>query len=317
VAQERSIAAVATRRPAVAARRERTLLEELRRALPLYLLISPTFVLLAIFNYYPAFMALYRSLFVWDIGGHAEFVGGQNFVTMFEDKIFRQSLWNVFQMTLAQVVIVLTVPIAVAEAIYRLSSPRSQYWYRVLVILPVVIPGIVHILIWQFFYEARYGLVNQLLRLLGLGGYATSWLGNPDTVVYAIIFSHFPFIGGITVLIYLAGLQAIPREIRDAAEVDGATGLAQIRQIDLPYLMGQIKLALVLAIINELQAFGYVLIMSGGGPANASIVPGLWLYTNVVEFGKVGYASALGVFLFALVMLLTVINMRFIKTATY
>src|SRR5262245_3281943 len=304
------MSAVTTSATLVAARPRRTLPQELRRALPLYLLISPTFVLLLVFNYYPAFMALYRSLFIWDIGGHAEFNGLQNFQTMLGDKVFRLSLWNVTQMTLAGIVIVLTVPIAVAEAIYRLGSQRAQYWYRIMVVLPVVIPGIVHILIWQFFYEARFGLVNQLLRLFGLGQYATSWLGNPDVVVYAIIFSHFPFVGGVTVLIYLAGLQAIPGEIRDAAEVDGATGWTQIRRIDLPYLMGQIKLRLVLAIIGQLQAFGYVLVMSGGGPANASIVPGLWLYTNVIEFGKVGYASAIGVFLFAIIMLLTVVNMR-------
>ena len=309
----------AVSRPArlVAARPKRSLLEELRRALPLYLLISPTFALLLVFNYYPAFMALYRSLFVWDIGGDAEYVGLQNFQTMLRDQVFLLSLRNVALMTLAGIVMVLTVPIAVAEAIYRLGSQRAQYWYRIMVVLPVVIPGIVHILIWQFFYEARYGLVNQLLRLVGLGQYATSWLGNPDVVVYAIIFSHFPFVGGVTVLIYLAGLQAIPGEIRDAAEVDGATGWTQMRRIDLPYLMGQVKLSVVLAIINQLQAFGYVLVMSGGGPANSSVVPGLWLYTNVIEFGKVGYASAIGVFLFAIIMLLTVVNMRFIKSATY
>jgi raffinose/stachyose/melibiose transport system permease protein len=311
------MSAVTTRSTPVPARRERTLLEELRRALPLYLLISPTFLLLAVFNYYPAFMALYRSLFLWDIGGDAEFVGVQNFVTMLGDRVFLLSVQNVALMTAAGLVTVLTVPVAVAEAIYRLTSQRAQYWYRIMVVLPVVIPGIVQILIWQFFYEARYGLVNQLLRAVGLGQFATSWLGNPDVVVYAIIFSHFPFVGGVTVLIYLAGLQAIPGEIRDAAEVDGATGWTQIRSIDLPYLMGQIKLCVVLAIIAQLQGFGYVLVMSGGGPANASVVPGLWLYTNVIEFGKVGYASAIGVFLFAVIMVLTVVNMRFIKSATY
>jgi len=309
---------LATTRPAAVIRpAERTLLARVRKALPLYLLISPTFILLFVFNYYPAFMALYRSLFVWDIGGDAEFVGLQNFVTMSRDRVFLLSLWNVFQMTLAGIITILTVPILVAEAIYRLGSQRAQYWYRIMVVLPVVIPGIVHILIWQFFYEARLGLVNQLLRAIGLGQFATSWLGNPDVVVYAVIFSHFPFIGGVTVLIYLAGLQAIPTEIRDAAEIDGATGFTQIRLIDLPYLMGQIKLSVVLAIIGQMQQFGYVLVMSGGGPANASNVPGLWLYTNVIEFGKVGYASAIGVFLFAIIMLLTIINMRYIKTATY
>lgn len=293
----------------------RTVWQEIRRALPLYVLISPTFILLGVFNYYPAFMALYRSLFSWDIGGEATYIGLQNFVTMAGDEVFRLSLWNVFLMTLAGVITVLTVPIFVSEAIYRLTSQRAQYWYRILVLFPVVIPGVVHILIWQFFYEARLGLVNQVLRAIGLGSATTSWLGNPDTVVYAVIFSHFPFIGGITVLIYLAGLQAIPNEIRDASDVDGATGWTQIRLIDLPYMIGQIKLVIVLAIIGELQAFGYVLVMSGGGPANASMVPGLWLYTNLIQYGKVGYASAIGVFLFAVIMVLTVINVRFIKSA--
>lgn len=309
---------LATTRPVEVARpTQRTLAQEIRRALPYYLLISPTFILLAVFSYYPAFMALYRSLFNWDIGGQAEPVGLDNFVVLLRDRVFLLSLWNVAQMTIAGIISVLTIPILVAEAIYRLGSQRAQYWYRIIVVLPVVIPGIVHILIWQFFYEARQGLINQLLLAVGLGQFATSWLGNPETAVYAVIFSHFPFIGGVTVLIYLAGLQSIPTEIRDAAEMDGATSWTQIRLIDLPYIVGQIKLSVILSLIAQIQQFGYVLVMSGGGPANASTVPGLWLYTNVIEFGKVGYASAIGVFLFAVIMILTIVNMRFIKTATY
>lgn len=309
---------LATTRPVEVARPvQRSLTQEIRRALPYYLLISPTFILLAVFSYYPAFMALYRSLFNWDIGGQAEPVGLDNFVVLLRDRVFLLSLWNVAQMTIAGIISVLTIPILVAEAIYRLGSQRAQYWYRIIVVLPVVIPGIVHILIWQFFYEARQGLINQLLLAVGLGQFATSWLGNPETAVYAVIFSHFPFIGGVTVLIYLAGLQSIPTEIRDAAEMDGATSWTQIRLIDLPYIVGQIKLSVILSLIAQIQQFGYVLVMSGGGPANASTVPGLWLYTNVIEFGKVGYASAIGVFLFAVIMILTIVNMRFIKTATY
>lgn len=309
---------LATTRPVEVARpAQRSLTQEIRRALPYYLLISPTFILLAVFSYYPAFMALYRSLFNWDIGGQAEPVGLDNFVVLLRDRVFLLSLWNVAQMTIAGIISVLTIPILVAEAIYRLGSQRAQYWYRIIVVLPVVIPGIVHILIWQFFYEARQGLINQLLLAVGLGQFATSWLGNPETAVYAVIFSHFPFIGGVTVLIYLAGLQSIPTEIRDAAEMDGATSWTQIRLIDLPYIVGQIKLSVILSLIAQIQQFGYVLVMSGGGPANASTVPGLWLYTNVIEFGKVGYASAIGVFLFAVIMILTIVNMRFIKTATY
>src|SRR5438093_6337443 len=119
---------VSTPSTLVAVRPRRTPVEELRRAVPFYMLISPTFVLLAVFNYYPALLALYRSLFVWDIGGQAEFVGLQNFQTMLRDQVFLLSLRNVALMTLAGIAAVLTVPIAVAEAIYRLGSQRAQYW---------------------------------------------------------------------------------------------------------------------------------------------------------------------------------------------
>lgn len=293
-------------------------IREFRRALPLYAFLMPSLVLLLVFQYYPAIMALYRSLFEWDIGAEPKWVGLENFVTMFTvDHTFQQSLWVVTQFTVFGIATVLTVPIIVAEAIYRLRDKVSSYWYRILMILPAVIPGIVHILIWQFLYEPRVGLVNNLLRFVGLESWTRAWLGDPDVVVYAAMFSHFPFVGGVTVLIYLAGLQTIPQEVHDASLVDGATGLRQIWSIDIPYIIGQIKLNIILGIIGQLQGFGYIFVLTQGGPANASMVPGLWLYTNAFLFSKVGYASAIGVFLFVIIMILTIINFKFIKTATY
>jgi ABC-type sugar transport system permease subunit len=214
-------------------------------------------------------------------------------------------------------VTILTVPILVAEGIFRLKSKRAGYWYRILMILPAVIPGIVIILIWQFIYEPRVGLANALLTAIGLESLTRAWLGDPSVVIGAIMFAGFPFVGGVTVLIYLAGLQSIPQEVHDASLVDGATGLRQIWAIDVPYIMGQIKLNVVLGIIGSLQGFAGIWVFTQGGPAYSSMVPGLWLYVNAFQFAKVGYASAIGVFLFAIIMVLTFINMKFIRTATY
>lgn len=286
--------------------------------MPFYLLLLPSFAFLAVFQYYPAFMALYGSLFEWDIGAEPKWVGLTNFVTMFTaDQTFLSSLWIVTQLTLFSLLTVLTVPLLVAEAIYRLRSKLSAYWYRIVIILPLVIPGIVRILIWQFIYEPNVGLLNSILRTLGLDAWTHPWLADPSVVVYAIMFSEFPFVGGIAVLIYLAGLQSIPQEVHDASLVDGATGLGQIWAIDIPYVIGQIKLNVILGIIGNLQGFGYVYVLTQGGPANASMVPGLWLYVNAFQFSKVGYASAIGVFLFIIILILTVINMKYIRTATY
>lgn len=292
--------------------------KEFRRALPFYLMLLPSFVLLAIFQYYPAFMALYRSLFQWDIGAVPTWVGLGNFVTMFtKDPTFIDSLWIITQLTVFNLVTVLTVPLIVAEGIYRLRDKLGAYWYRVLMVLPMVIPGIVRILIWQFIYEPNVGLLNAILTAVGLESWARPWLGDPHVVIYAIMFSEFPFVGGIAVLIYLAGLQAIPQEVHDASSVDGTSALGQIWAIDIPYVLGQIKLNVILGIIGNLQGFGYVYILTQGGPANASMVPGLWLYVNAFQFSKVGYASAIGVFLFVIILILTIINMKYIRTATY
>jgi len=300
------------------AEKHRPALEEFRRAVPFYILLAPSFILLAVFQYYPAFMALYGSLFEWDIGTVPKWVGLTNFVTMFTlDQTFQQSLWIVTQLTLFGLFVVVTMPVLVAEAIFRLRDKVAAYWYRILIVLPLVIPGIVHILIWQFLYEPDVGLVNNLLRAIGLDSWTHAWLGDPNVVVYAIMFSAFPFVGGIAVLIYLAGLQAIPQEVHDACAVDGAVGFRQIWAIDVPYIVGQTKLNVILGIIGQLQGFGYVFVLTQGGPANASMVPGLWLYTNAFQFSKVGYASAIGVFLFVIILALTVINMKFIRTATY
>ena len=280
-----------------------------------YLMLVPTFTMLFIFNYYPAFMGLYRSFFKWDIGLPPEFLGLGNFVELFtRDAVFLKSLRNVSILTTWRVISAVTFPFIVAELIFNLRNHVHKYTYRLLVILPAVVPGIVNLLLWQFIYDGTHGLLNSILEAIGLGQWQQPWLGSTRTSLYAVTFMGFPWVGGVTVLIYLAGLQGISHEIIDSARVDGCSGLRRIFAIDIPLIMGQFKLIVVLAVIGGLQGWVSIFVMTAGGPGTSSMVPGLWMYNNAFLWNKMGYASAIGMFLFILIFVLTLINIKFVRT---
>ncbi len=294
--------------------KKKTLWQRVVRARYYYLLLVPCFSLLIVFNYYPAGLALWGSIFTLDYGRDGEYIGLQNFRELFNDPKFTASVRNVVALTLFEVVTVITVPIFVAEWIFRLSSDRAQYFYRIIMVWPAIVPGLVTLLLWQFIYDPSSGLLNAILDGIGLDQWANkAWLADPDLALYALMGTGFPFVGGIGVLIYLAGLQSISLEIYDAAKLDGASGFKQFITIDLPLIKGQIRLLLVLAIITGLQALVGPLVLTNGGPVDATLVPGLYMYQQAFTYGRLGYASAIGVLVFIAVLALTILNMTLFR----
>ena len=294
--------------------RKKSLWERIVRARYYYLLLTPCFGLLILFNYYPAFLALWGSIFTLDYGRDGEFVGLDNFREMFRDPTFRQSVRNVVALTFFGTLTAVTVPVIVAEWIFRLRSDRAQYFYRIIMVWPAIVPGIVTLLLWQFIYDPYNGLLNKLLDVVGLDRWSqNAWLADPDLALYALMGSGFPFVGGIGVLIYLAGLQGISTEIFDAASLDGATGFRRFLTIDLPLIKGQIRLILVLSIIEGLQAIVGPLVLTRGGPVDATMVPGLYMYEQAFTYGRLGYASAIGVIVFIAVFSLTLLNLTLFR----
>ncbi len=279
-----------------------------------YFLLLPCFSLLILFNYYPAFLAMWGSIFTLDYGREGEYIGLQNFRELWNDATFIASVRNVVLLTLFGTITAITIPIFVAEWIFRLRSDRAQYFYRIIMVWPAIVPGLVTLLLWQFIYDPYYGLLNAMLRGVGLDSWATkAWLADPDLALYALMGSSFPFVGGIGVLIYLAGLQSIPVEIYDAAKLDGAGGMRQFLTIDLPLIKGQIRLNMVLSIIAGLQVLTGPLVLTGGGPVDSTMVPGLYMYQQAFTYGRLGYASAIGVLVFIAVFVLTVLNLTLFK----
>lgn len=277
-------------------------------------MIIPTFVFLILFSYYPAINAVIYSFTDWDGFSTPIFVGLQNFINIFKDPIMIQSIKNLLIWTVISLAIGLTFPFIGAELIFHLRSKKAQYWYRVLFVIPMVVPGMVNILIWQFIYEPNIGLLNTLLNSIGLPHLAQEWLSNPNIALFAIALMGFPWISGFNLLIYYAGLQNISESVIDSTRLDGAVGLKRIFKIDMPMIAGQIKLLFILGVIGGLQNLTSPLILTGGGPGYATYVPGLYMYKKAFEDGKFGYAMSVAVLLFVVIMILTYINLKYINS---
>jgi ABC-type sugar transport system permease subunit len=280
-----------------------------------YLFLLPTFALIGLFSYYPAVLALYHSLTDWNGVLLAKYVGLDNFREMLRDQVLMASLSNMLKVVCWSVLITLTVPLLVAELIYSVRSHRAQYWYRLLFVAPIVVPFVVTLLVWRFIYDPDLGLLNALLDRLGLE-FQSRWLGDPKLALYCLLFIGFPFAAGTNVLIYLAGLQGIGDSVIDAAKLDGAIGLRRIISIDLPLIMGQVRLLGILSLIAAIQGFGAQLVLTRGGPGYATMVPGMWMYETAFSYSRMGYASAIGTSMFIVILGLTLVIMRSVESST-
>ncbi|MGQ9631198.1 MAG: carbohydrate ABC transporter permease [bacterium] len=281
-----------------------------------YLLLIPTIAMLIIFKYYPAYSAIYHSFFNWDGYTPGKFIGLANFREMFlKDPIMRIAAINIVKLTGLRVLIALTVPLLAAEMIFHLKNLRAAYIYRIVFVVPMVVPAMVVLLIWKFVYDPYLGVLNQFLKTVGLRALTRPWLGDYNLALYSILFVGFPWVSGFALLIYLAGLQNIPESILDSARIDGASAFTRFWRIDLPLIVAQIKLILILTIINGLQGYVGIMILTNGGPGDATMVPGLHLYNNGFNYNRMGYACAIGTALFVLIFTLTYINSRYIKSS--
>ncbi len=220
-----------------------------------------------------------------------------------------------------------------AVCIHRLKSERWQYLYRVLFVIPMIIPQMVGLLVWKFFYDPNVGILNKFLIMTGLDNaliwldkwvlhlgvftdpFKPAWLGHPDLIIPSLLFWGFPWVGVVGVLIYLSGLQNIGQDVYEAAELDGINSWGKFTKIELPLIMTQVRLNLVLMIIGTLQAYGFQLILLGpeGGPQNKGLTPGLYMFYESFQNQNYGYACAIGLMLFFIILFLTVINQRYVR----
>jgi raffinose/stachyose/melibiose transport system permease protein len=283
------------------------------RTLKAWAFLTPTFIFIGAFCYWPAIRALEGAFTSWDGVSPPKWVGLHNFVQLFHDTVFLGSFLHLLWWSLFGIPVGMAASLLVALLIYRLDSKRAQYWFRVAFALTLCLPGIVGILTWSNFYEIG-GVIDTLLTDVGLGRYGTAWLANPNTALAALIFMGFPWVGAFAMLVFYSGLQSIPGEIHDAASVDGISSLGRVWHVELPSIKGQLKVILILTIIAITQNLLPPLLLTQGGPANATWVPVLYMYENAFQYAQMGYALSIAFILFVVSLVLALITMRYLRT---
>jgi len=277
-----------------------------------YLMMLGTFALLIAFSYYPAISAVLHSFTVWDGFRPATWTGISNYQEVFTSEVMGRAFVNMALLVLWQVFRAAVFPLLGAALIYRLRQEKLAYVYRLLFVLPIVVPATVGILVWRQFFDPNVGLLNDVLKMVGLKG--LSWLNSESSALFSLMVIGFPWIDGVGMLIYLAGLLAIPGEVIEAAIMDGAGSLRRFFSMELPLVVPQIRLIVILNVIGALQGFGWQLLVTRGGPNNATSVPAWEMYQSAMTAGRFGYASAIGMILFVIIFALTLINNAAIRS---
>jgi ABC-type sugar transport system permease subunit len=279
-----------------------------------YILLIPTFALLVTFNYSSVFIAITRAFTNWswdrNTWGTMSFVGLDNFRLMISEGYFLTGIKNMFIIMAAGIAKTMTVPLFTAWLIFSMKFDQQKTMFRLLFVLPMVVPGVVGALMWKQIYDPTIGLLNQLLSRFGLENLRQVWLGDAKWALWAILFVGFPFVGVLPFLVFYGGLMDIDSGILESARIDGANRARIFFRIQLPILLSQVKVLLILTFIGSVQDFSGIYLLTGGGPGTSTYVPGLELYFNTTQFGRFGYACALGLVLFAFTMIGTLLNMK-------
>lgn len=281
-----------------------------------YLLLLLPLTLLLLFDYHTFFSGLTHMFYRWDGNMTEEYIGLENFRQLISDKELFRSILVVIILAAANVFKML-IPIATAVILHHIRNRKAAGFYRLMLVIPMIVPVMVTLLMWKYFYEPHSGLLNTLLREFGVleRTESISWLSDPVLVFPSLIFMGFPWISVFGVLIYLAGLQKINPAIYEAAELDGANGWSVFWRIELPLLMTQIRINLILMIIDTVQSWETIYLFLGpeGGPGGAAMVPGLLIFQQAFSNGLFGYSCAIGFVIFVVTLLLTLVNDKFIR----
>ena len=267
---------------------------------------SPWLIGFVVFVAGPMIVSLYLSMTRWDLFTAPKFLGLENFqVLLTDDPLFIQSLKITTLYAIASVPIQIAVGLVLAQLLNQ--KIRLLGMFRSIYYLPSVLSGISIAIMFRWIFGTQYGLLNTALGIFGIE--PVSWLGDPQIVLLSFILMSI-WGSGANMLIYLGALQNVPTELYEAAEVDGAGSLAKFLRITIPMITPVIFFTLVNGIILSLQEFQTPFILTGGGPANASLFMVLYLYRNAFEWFKMGYASAIAWILFIYVMILSIFILR-------
>lgn len=266
------------------------------------LFVLPWFIGFVIFNLGPFLASFVISLTNWSIADPPEFVGLTNYIRLWEDELYLKSLLNTLYYIAFHVPGQVIIAFCVAGLLNR--NVKGLPLFRTFFYLPAVTSGAATAIIWLWLFQPE-GLLNQVFEAFGIPG--PNWLGSTRWAMPSLILMSFWNIGSPMVL-FLAGLQGVPQSLYEAAEIDGAGWLGKVRHVTIPMMTPYIFLTAVLGIIGSFQVFTSALLVTQGGPANATVFVVLYLFWNGWSYFKMGYASAMAWVLLLMIMAVTAVQ---------
>ncbi len=289
-------------------------LERRRQAIYGWLLLSPALILLSIFAFYPSIATLWSSLFSRNTRRRpSEYVGSENYSDLFADPTF----WLVVKNNLlyAGVTIPVSIAIALAMALWANSKISARGFVRTAYFTPTVLPMIAAANLWLFFYTPGLGVLDQIGGLFGLP--SVNWLGQPETALWAIIIVTIWKEAGFFMIFYLAALQTIPEDLKEAADIEGASRWTYTRRIVLPLLMPTTLFIMVNALINSVKLIDHLFILTKGGPSDASKLILYYIWEMAFAFFDAPHAAAMTIMVLVALGIVAAIQFFYIDKRTH
>lgn len=280
-------------------------MKEKKETIKFFLFISPWIIGFLLFSLIPMGMSLYYSLTDWDVLTPETFVGAKNYIDLFDDKLFFQSV----KVTAIYTVIVVPMNVFLSLLVAILLNADGPFisTFRTIYYLPATLSGVVVSILWQWIFNSKYGLLNDFLGKLGIEG--PRWLSDPDWSMCALVIMSVWSIGG-GIIMYLAGLQAVPHDLFEAARLDGAGFWKRLFHITLPSMSPIILFTFLTSMIGTLQTFVQAYIMTAGGPNNSTLFYAYYLYQNGFVYKKMGKACAMAWLLLIVIILLSMLVLK-------
>jgi ABC-type sugar transport system permease subunit len=266
--------------------------------------VSPYLIHLFLFILFPVVFSILLTFHKWNIIAPMEYVGVDNFIRLFQDRLFWKAILNTLQFLLVH--IPLQIVIALTLAYFLNQKLFARGFFRASFFMPVVISGVVVTILWQQLYGLETGLFNRIL--IGLGIDRVEWLSNPKIAMISIAIMATWKNVGLYVILFLVGLQAVPKSFYEAAEVEGATAWQQFRYITLPAINPTVFMVVILSTIGGFSLFIEPYVMTDGGPLNSTLSAMLYIYKQAFGYYHMGYSATLGLFFALLIMIVVVIQ---------
>jgi len=287
-----------------------------RRAGTIALFLLPAIGIMMFTLYIPFGWNAVLSFQEWNGFADPIFIGFDNFVKMFNDPTTMRSFGNSVFLALVSTGIAVVLGILLTAFVYKVSLKEGSF-YRLIIFLPVMLPTAVIGLLFTFVFNPEMGLLNNLLRAIGLGQYATAWLENSNTVMWCLVAVNVWKISGLTMMLCYAAMQMLPESIFESSRIDGASYPRQFFSLILPLIKPTILMATVYSLVMNFKSYDLVFVMTRGGPGTVSQTVPIEMMKTAFNFNEFGYSAAMGLILCAIVMLVIVIVRRVLKGESY